>query len=96
MKLKDGGIGIVFVSHSMEDIAETADRIVVMHGGRVEMEGAPREIFRRGEELDKIGLAIPAVTRIARHLAAEGCPADPDVLSMDEAVRSILAGWKSE
>ena len=94
--LKKGGIGIVFVSHSMEDIAETADRIVVMHGGRVEMEGAPREIFRRGEELDKIGLAIPAVTRIARHLAAEGCPADPDVLSMDEAVRSILAGWKSE
>ena len=74
----------------MEDVAGTADRIVVMHGGRVEMEGSPREIFRREEELDRIGLAIPAVTHIARLLAGAGFPADPNVLSMDEAVRNIL------
>lgn len=90
LKLKKEGIGIVLVSHSMEDVAGTADRIVVMHGGRVEMEGSPREIFRREEELDRIGLAIPAVTRIARLLAGAGFPADPNVLSMDEAVRNIL------
>ena len=90
LKLKNEGIGIVLVSHSMDDVAGTAGRIVVMHDGRVEMDGTPREIFRRGEELNRIGLAVPAVTRIARHLAAEGFPADTDVLSMDEAVRSIL------
>ena len=95
LKLKNEGIGIVLVSHSMDDVAGTADRIVVMQGGRVEMEGTPKEIFRRGGELDRIGLAVPAVTRIARHLAAEGFPADTDVLSMDEAVRSILASLRS-
>ena len=94
VKLKEEGIGIVFVSHSMEDVAENADRIVVMHDGRVEMDASPREIFRREEELNAIGLAIPAVTRIARRLAAEGCPADPDILSIDEAVENILAAWK--
>lgn len=94
VKLKEEGIGIVFVSHSMEDVAENADRIVVMHDGRVEMDASPREIFRREEELNAIGLAIPVVTRIARQLAAEGCPADPDVLSMNEAAENILAAWK--
>ena len=94
LKLKNEGIGIVFVSHSMEDVAATADRIVVMHDGRVEMDASPREIFRREKDLDAIGLAIPAVTRMARRLAAEGCPADPDVLSMDEAVQNILTAWK--
>ena len=92
--LKNEGIGIVLVSHSMEDVAGTADRIVVMHDGRVEMDASPREIFRREKDLDAIGLAIPAVTRIARRLAAEGCPADPDILSMDEAVKNILTAWK--
>ena len=96
LKLKNEGIGIVFVSHSMEDIAETADRIVVMHGGRIDMDGTPREIFRRDEELAAIGLAIPAVTRIARRLAAEGCPADTGVLSMEEAVENILQIRKAE
>ena len=95
-KLKHEGIGIVFVSHSMEDIAETADRIVVMHDGRAVMDGTPREIFRREEELAAIGLAIPAVTRIARRLAAEGCPADTGVLSMEEAVKNILQIRKAE
>ena len=94
LRLKEEGIGIVLVSHSMEDVAETADRIVVMHDGRVEMEGTPREIFRHEEELSAIGLAIPVVTRIMRRLAAEGCPADPEVLSPDEAVQSILTAWK--
>ena len=78
----------------MEDVAGTADRIVVMHDGRVEMDASPREIFRREKDLDAIGLAIPAVTRIARQLAAEGCPADPDILSMDEAVKNILTAWQ--
>ena len=94
VKLKEEGIGIVFVSHSMEDVAENADRIVVMHDGRVEMDASPREIFRREEELNAIGLAIPAVTRMARRLAAEGCPADPDILSINEAVENIFTAWK--
>lgn len=94
VKLKEEGIGIVFVSHSMEDVAENADRIVVMHDGRVEMDASPREIFRREEELNAIGLAIPVVTRMARRLAAEGCPADPDILSINEAVENIFTAWK--
>ena len=79
----------------MDDVAENADRIAVMHGGKKVMEGTPREIFRREEELEAIGLSIPAVTHIAKLLQKNGFGGDPDVLSMDEAVQSILSVRKA-
>ena len=88
-KLKEEGSGIVLVSHSMDDVAAAADRIVVMHGGRPLMDAAPREIFRREEELEQIGLAVPAVTHICGMLAKKGLPVRTDVISMDEAAESI-------
>ena len=88
-KLKEEGSGIVLVSHSMDDVAAAADRIVVMHGGRPVMDAAPREIFRREEELEQIGLAVPAVTHICGMLAKKGLPVRTDVISMDEAAESI-------
>ena len=60
-----------------------------MHGGRPLMDAAPREIFRREEELEQIGLAVPAVTHICGMLAKKGLPVRTDVISMDEAAESI-------
>ncbi|MBQ5953436.1 MAG: energy-coupling factor transporter ATPase [Lachnospiraceae bacterium] len=88
-KLKEEGSGIVLVSHSMDDVAAAADRIVVMHSGRPVMDAAPREIFRREEELEQIGLAVPAVTHICGMLAKKGLPVRTDVISMDEAAEAI-------
>ena len=93
LKLKAEGIGIVLVSHSMDDVAENADRIVVMRGGKKEMDGSPREIFRRERELKEIGLAIPAVTHIVRMLEERGYAVNGDALSMEEAVQTILNVW---
>ena len=93
--LKNEGIGIVLVSHSMDDVAENADRIVVMHRGRKEMEGTALEIFRREKELEAIGLSVPAVTHMAAMLAEKGFPVNTGVLSMDDAAESILAVWKA-
>ena len=93
LKLKAEGIGIVLVSHSMDDVAENADRIVVLRGGKKEMDGSPREIFRRERELKEIGLAIPAVTHIVRMLEERGYAVNGDALSMEEAVQTILNVW---
>ena len=87
--LRREGVGIVLVSHSMDDVAQTADRIVVMHDGRPVMDAAPREIFRREEELNAIGLAIPAATHIAGLLAKKGLDVPCSVLSLEEAAAAI-------
>lgn len=85
------GNTVILVSHSMEDIARSVDRIVVMNGGRMAMNGTPREVFRRAEELSAIGLAVPEVTRVMHRLKELGLPVDPAVYTIDEAKRVLLA-----
>lgn len=82
---------VILVSHSMEEIARTADRIVVMSGGTAAIQGAPREIFRRAEELRSMGLAVPEVTAILLRLHSLGLPVDPAAFTLEEAKSSILA-----
>ena len=57
-------ITIILVSHSMEDIAKLVDRILVMHDGRIVMDGKTRDIFKRADELESIGLGIPQITSL--------------------------------
>nr|MBQ6241063.1 energy-coupling factor transporter ATPase [Lachnospiraceae bacterium] len=87
---EEKGMGIVIVSHSMDDVASLADRIIVLSRGKIVMEGTPREVFTRGAELESLGLALPAVTRILLRLKEKGVPVNTDALTVEEAKAEIL------
>lgn len=84
------GITIVLVSHSMEDIAQYAQRIVVLNGGRIAFDGAPRQIFSHTKELEKMGLAAPEITYVMQELKKRGLPVDEGAITVEEAKDSIL------
>ena len=88
--LRQEGISIIHVTHSMDEIAD-ADRVVVMNGGGILRDGAPRDVFRDADALRAVGLAAPQVTELMGRLRAQGCGVRPDVLSVDEAFREIAA-----
>ena len=81
---------IILVSHSMEDIAQYADRIMVMNQGEKIFDAPPREVFKHYRELEKIGLAAPQITYIVHHLKEHGVPIDNDVTTVAEAKDAIL------
>lgn len=87
---EEQGITIVLVSHSMEDVAEYAERIIVMDKGRVFMNGTPREVFYHAARLETIGLAAPRVTYIMRGLKRAGFNVDPSAITISEATDSVL------
>ncbi len=80
---------VVLVSHSMEEIARNADRIVVLSDSHVFMEGTPRQVFARADELEQVGLDIPQVTKVALALRRRGLPVDTAVYTV-EALRDAL------
>ena len=85
------GITIILVSHSMEDVARYADRLIVVNDGKIPYDGTPREVFSHYEELEKIGLAAPQITYIMHDLAARGLMVDTHATTVEEAKKSILA-----
>ncbi|MBO4914763.1 MAG: energy-coupling factor transporter ATPase [Oscillospiraceae bacterium] len=87
---RERGNTVVLVSHSMEEIARYADRIVVLSKGGVLMSGTPREVFSRGSELVRAGLDVPQVTRIAMELQKRGVAVDPAVYTVEELRRALL------
>lgn len=84
------GITIVLVSHSMEDVADYADRIVVMNKGEIVYNDVPREVFKNVKELESIGLSAPEVTKAMHKLADAGFNVERNVINIDEAVQTIL------
>ena len=82
---------ILMVSHSMDEVAANASRLLVMNGGKAVMTGAPREIFAHAEELSRIGLDIPGVTAILTRLREMGLDLDPTAYETGEAVKALLA-----
>ena len=81
---------VILVSHSMEDIARFADRIVVMHEGKVLMDGVPAEVFAKEEELNNAGLDIPQVTRILNSIRKMGYDIRDDIFTVEEAARELI------
>lgn len=69
---RESGATIVMVSHSMDDVAALAERVIVMNHGKVAMDGAPREVFSRGEELRAIGAGCAAGRRAGAEAARKG------------------------
>ena len=87
---QEKGTTILLVSHSMEEIAQNADRIVVLKGGRCLMSGTPRQVFARAEELEDVGLDIPQVTKVALALRRRGLDIDPAVYTVEELKSALL------
>lgn len=91
-RLHDEGLTVVMVSHSMDDLANCCDRIVVMNEGAVFAEGTPAQVFAHANELKSIGLGVPAAQRMALSLVQAGVPLRCDKLYTVEALADELAG----
>ena len=81
---------IILVSHSMEEVARTVDRLVVVNDGRIPFQGPPREVFRHGAELERMGLGVPQMTRVFSSLRAMGVDIDASVYTIPQAKETIL------
>ena len=79
---------IMMVSHSMEDVARLTDRLLVMNGSKLAMDGTPNEVFARAEELVQMGLSIPQVTQVFLHLRAMGLDV-ANVYTIDQAIAEL-------
>ena len=88
---RNKGSTVVLVSHSMDEIAQNVDRILVLKNAHILMEGPPQQVFARGEELLSAGLDVPQVTRVAMALRARGLNVDPAVYTVEALERELLA-----
>ena len=89
---KERGITVILVSHSMEDVAQYVDRLIVMDHGSVQFDGTPREVFSHYKELEAMGLAAPQVTYVMEDLRAHGMNVG-DATTVEEARDEILKAW---
>ena len=88
---REHGIAVVLVSHSMEDVADYASRIIVLDKGKVLYDDIPARVFSHVEELESIGLAAPQVTYVMRALRGKGWDVSQNVTTQEEAADEILA-----
>ena len=87
---KKSGSTVLIVSHSMEDMARYCDRLIVMSGAKILLEGECREIFTRADELSAVGLDVPQITRLMLALKEKGIELDTSVFTVEEALEEIL------
>ena len=88
---RESGTTIVMVSHSMDDVAALAERVIVMNHGSVVMDGTPREVFAEGEELRAIGLDVPQAVELAQKLREKGFDIPEGIYRMDEIRAAVEA-----
>ncbi|MFV0402155.1 MAG: energy-coupling factor transporter ATPase [Oscillospiraceae bacterium] len=81
---------VLLVSHSMEDVARYANKVLVMNQAKVYLYEDVAEVFSRAEELEGIGLSVPEITRICRALAAKGYPVSPNIYTVEQAREQLL------
>lgn len=80
---------VILVSHSMEDVARIAGRIIVMNEGRIALDGRPSEIFSKSGDLVNMGLDIPQISKLIRELTARGIKINPDIYTIEKARATI-------
>ncbi len=88
---RNHGGTVILVSHSMDEIAQNVDRILVLKSSHILMQGMPKEVFARGKELLEAGLDVPQVTRVAMALRDRGLPIDPAVYTVADLEKELLA-----
>lgn len=87
---KSYNMTIILVSHSMEDVAKVADRILVMDEGKCVLDGTPQEIFKEVDTLENVGLAVPQVTYLMRELRRVGFELPDDIFTLEQAKKELL------
>lgn len=90
----DMGITVILVSHSMEDVAEYVDRIIVMNQGKVMYDDIPQEVFSHYKELEEVGLAAPQVTYVMHKLQEKGFSVSTKCITIAEAAEEIVKSIK--
>lgn len=88
-------ITVILVSHSMEDVADLVERVLVMNQGQIVLDGTPKQIFAYRKELEEIGLGVPAVTRILQKLKEDGEDIEASAITIKEAADAIEAWYKN-
>lgn len=84
------GIGVILVSHSMEDVANYAQRLIVINNGKIKYDGMPKDVFKHYKELEKMGLKAPQITYIMHKLKEKGLDVDKNVITIEEARENIM------
>ena len=87
---RERGITVILVTHSMEDAARLAERLIVLNRGRIALDGTPVEVFRQAETLKELGLGLPQVTELMHELKSKGWAVNTDILTVEEAEEEIL------
>ena len=95
-KLHKEGLTVILVSHSMEDVAKYADRIIAMNSGKVAFDGTRKEVFRHYKELERMGLSAPQITYVMQAMKEIGLDVDTDVSTVEEAKEEILKAFHSK
>ena len=90
------GATILLGSHSMEDVARHAQQILVMNAGKVFCYGTVENVFRRSQELQAIGLAVPQITRVCNALRAKGIPLTEDIFTVEQAKEQLIAWYRKK
>ncbi len=93
---QETGMTIILVSHSMDDVAEYVDRIIVMNKGRVMYDDIPVEVFKHYAELEEIGLSAPQVKYIMQALQQKGLSVSSDIITIEEATEEIMRALSEE
>ncbi|MCI9116396.1 energy-coupling factor transporter ATPase [Acutalibacter sp. JLR.KK004] len=91
---KKRGNTVLLVSHSMEDIGRTADRLLVMNSSRCAYLAPTQEVFAQSGRLEEMGLRVPQITKIVQALERLGCPVDPSTLTVDHALKQLIPYFK--
>ena len=87
---QETGLTIILVSHSMEDVAQYAERLIALHDGQVLFDGTPRQVFDHRDELRAIGLSVPQATEVAIMLRERGWDIEDDLITIEEVRDAIL------
>ena len=87
---------VLLVSHTMEDVARVADRVLVMNRGKLSMLAPTKEVFSHADELEKSGLKVPQITKIMQDLRRQGFDIPEGVLTVDEAFAVLTPLLKKE
>lgn len=87
---------IILVSHSMEDVAKIAEKVIVMNKGKVALKGTPSEVFKEVDTLEKIGLGVPQVTYLMRELRNKGFHVSDEVYTIEQCKKELLRIFKNK
>ncbi len=85
---------VIIVSHSMEEIARTADRLMVFSGGTIPLSGTPQEVFAHSQLLEDLGLGVPQMARVFSRMRAMGVEIEPSVYTIPQAKEAFLRAYR--